>query len=88
MEKHFELDIKGMTCAACSARIERVLGKMEGVKASVNLASEKAFVSSSNPSIALNDIIQSIEKTGFKASESVHVDIEAKEQDQELLYRK
>ena len=88
MEKHFELDIKGMTCAACSARIERVLGKMEGVKASVNLASEKAFVSSSNPSIALNDIIQSIEKTGFKASEAVHVDIEAKEQDQELLYRK
>ncbi len=73
-EKHFELDIKGMTCAACSARIERVLGKLEGVTANVNLATEKAFVSSNNPAIDLPQIIQSIEKTGFGATESAKVD--------------
>lgn len=87
-EKHFELDIKGMTCAACSARIERVLGKLEGVKANVNLASEKAFVASSNPNINLPEIIQSIEKTGFGATESSKVDQDQKSLDKEQDYQK
>ncbi|MDN5718121.1 MAG: heavy-metal-associated domain-containing protein, partial [Janibacter sp.] len=39
-----DLAITGMTCASCSARIERNLGKIEGVEASVNLATEKATV--------------------------------------------
>ncbi|ATB69894.1 lead, cadmium, zinc, copper and mercury transporting ATPase [Sulfurospirillum diekertiae] len=87
-EKHFELDIKGMTCAACSARIERVLGKLEGVSANVNLATEKAFISSSNPNINLPEIIQSIEKTGFGATESSKVDQEQKSLDKEHDYQK
>ena len=87
-EKHFELDIKGMTCAACSARIERVLGKLEGVTANVNLASEKAFIASSNPNINLPEIIQSIEKTGFGATESSKVDQDQKSLDKEQDYQK
>jgi len=87
-EKHFELDIKGMTCAACSARIERVLGKLEGVTANVNLATEKAFVASSNPNINLPEIIQSIEKTGFGATESSKVDQDQKSLDKEHDYQK
>ena len=87
-EKHFELDIKGMTCAACSARIERVLGKLEGVKANVNLATEKAFIDSTNPLINLPEIIQSIEKTGFGAIESVKVDQNQKSLDKEREYQK
>lgn len=87
-EKQFELDIKGMTCAACSARIERVLGKLEGVKASVNLASEKAFITSSNPAINLPEIIQSIEKTGFGAMESAKVDAHQKSVEKEQEYQK
>ena len=87
-EKHFELDIKGMTCAACSARIERVLGKLEGVTANVNLATEKAFVTSSNPDINLPEIIQSIEKTGFGATESSKVDQDQKSLDKEHDYQK
>ena len=39
-----ELDVEGMTCAACAARIENNLNKLEGVEASVNLATEKATV--------------------------------------------
>ncbi|MCF8174638.1 MAG: heavy-metal-associated domain-containing protein, partial [Burkholderiaceae bacterium] len=37
-----ELAIGGMTCAACSARIEKQLNKLPGVEAAVNLATEKA----------------------------------------------
>ena len=87
-EKHFELDITGMTCAACSSRIERVLGKMQGVNASVNLASEKAIISSSNPEINLPEIILAIEKTGFGATESKNVDVSEKELEKEQAYAK
>lgn len=87
-EKHFELDIKGMTCAACSARIERMLNKMEGVEAQVNLASETAHVTSKNPSIDLETIIQTIEKTGFQATELQNVDQEQKSLDKEQAYQK
>ncbi|BAS15284.1 copper-exporting P-type ATPase A [Arthrobacter sp. Hiyo8] len=36
-----ELDIEGMTCASCVARVERKLGKLDGVEASVNLPSNQ-----------------------------------------------
>ena len=37
-----ELIVTGMTCASCSARVEKVVGKLQGVsKATVNLATEK-----------------------------------------------
>ncbi len=39
------LDIRGMTCAACAQRIEKVVRKLPGIEqANVNLASEKLFV--------------------------------------------
>ena len=37
-----ELDVEGMTCAACATRIEKNLNRLEGVEASVNLATERA----------------------------------------------
>jgi P-type Cu+ transporter len=39
------LEIGGMTCASCAARIERKLNKLEGVEATVNYATEEAAVS-------------------------------------------
>ena len=39
-----ELDITGMTCAACAGRVERALGKLDGVTATVNYATERATV--------------------------------------------
>ena len=39
-----QLDIGGMTCASCAARIEKKLNRMDGVTASVNYATEKAKV--------------------------------------------
>lgn len=46
MEQTLELGVTGMTCAACSARVERALKKVAGVlEANVNLATERASVS-------------------------------------------
>ena len=41
---HVELQIAGMTCASCAARIEKKLNKVDGVSASVNFATEKASI--------------------------------------------
>ena len=61
------LAITGMTCASCSARIERKLGKVDGVdSATVNLATEKALVSFSAP-VTVDRIIAEVEKTGYGA---------------------
>jgi Cu+-exporting ATPase len=44
-----DLPISGMTCAACATRIEKVLNRLPGVAASVNLASEHALVEITRP---------------------------------------
>ncbi|MRX74207.1 heavy metal translocating P-type ATPase [Bacillus lacus] len=65
-----EFNVAGMTCSACSARIEKVLNKLEGVsKASVNLALERATVEYSAGEISPGQIRQRIEKLGYKATE-------------------
>ncbi|WP_053368230.1 heavy metal translocating P-type ATPase [Bacillus sp. FJAT-27245] len=63
-----EFDISGMTCAACSTRIEKGLNRMEGItKASVNLALEKATIEY-NPSVLSDrDIIKKVEALGYGA---------------------
>jgi P-type Cu+ transporter len=64
-----EFDITGMTCAACSARIEKGLGKMEGVmEANVNLALEKATIEYNPSLLSPKDMIQRVEKLGYGAS--------------------
>ncbi|MDO5095905.1 MAG: heavy metal translocating P-type ATPase [Peptostreptococcaceae bacterium] len=58
--------IQGMTCAACAARIEKVVGKLDGVQSvTVNLASEKMVVEAEN--IDEHMIVERIEKIGFGA---------------------
>ena len=64
------IKISGMTCAACAQRIEKAIGKLNGVaKASVNLATEKAMVEYDPQVIRLSGIKQTIEKIGYKALE-------------------
>ncbi|HLO02835.1 MAG TPA: heavy metal translocating P-type ATPase, partial [Symbiobacteriaceae bacterium] len=63
------LQITGMTCAACSARIEKRLNKVEGIeRASVNLAAEKATVIFEPGIVSIEQIIQSVEKIGYGAA--------------------
>lgn len=58
--------IQGMTCAACASRIEKVIGKMEGVESvNVNLASEKMVLEGEN--LSESEIVSRVEKLGFKA---------------------
>ena len=55
------LPISGMTCANCAMNIERIVGKLEGVRAvNVNFASEQAKVTYAPGNIALNDIANQI----------------------------
>ncbi|MFT3876088.1 MAG: heavy metal translocating P-type ATPase [Propioniciclava sp.] len=61
-----ELDITGMTCASCAARIEKKLGKVDGVTASVNYATEKAKVLAPT-GVTVADLIAVVEKTGYGA---------------------
>lgn len=62
------LKIDGMSCAACSAKIEKRLGKMDGViKAMVNLATEKATVEFERAKIKVVDLIAAITALGYKA---------------------
>jgi Cu+-exporting ATPase len=65
------IPIGGMTCAACSARIEKALGKMDGVvSAVVNLATEKATVAYDPQVTRLSFIRETIEKLGYTAREA------------------
>ena len=64
---HIDLAITGMTCASCSARVERKLNKLDGVEASVNLATEKASVTFPS-GLSVADIVATVEKTGYGAT--------------------
>jgi Cu+-exporting ATPase len=67
--KSAQLQISGMTCAACSGRIEKALNKLPGVTASVNLATEVANVSF-NPGLeTVDDLIDAVVKAGYGATE-------------------
>jgi Cu+-exporting ATPase len=62
----YELEIGGMTCASCAARVEKKLNKLDGVEASVNFATERAYVAA--PAfVDLADLISTVEKTGYTA---------------------
>lgn len=63
--KQIELPIEGMTCSACAARIEKTLNRLPGVHANVNFASEKARVEFDDAKTRPEDLVRSIEKTGF-----------------------
>ena len=63
-----DFDITGMTCAACSARIEKGLNRMPGVlNASVNLALETAHVEYSPGALDSGDIMRKVQQLGYGA---------------------
>jgi P-type Cu+ transporter len=67
-EEKQEFDIRGMTCAACSTRIEKVLNKSPGVdKATINLATESGTVEYLSGVISVEDIVERVKKLGYEA---------------------
>ncbi|MGO1594109.1 MAG: heavy metal translocating P-type ATPase, partial [Ancrocorticia sp.] len=86
-----ELDITGMSCASCAARIEKKLNKLDGVNATVNYATEKASVHAPTGYDPMQ-LITTVEDAGYGATlpappqatpEDHHVD--AKDQELETL---
>ena len=67
-EERVEFKVTGMTCAACSSRIDKVLNKTEGItSASVNLTTEIATVNYYPDLISTEEIIERIKKLGYEA---------------------
>jgi Cu+-exporting ATPase len=62
-----ELNIGGMTCAACANTIERKLNRLDGIDASVNFATERALVSGIDETDAAR-VIEAVTKAGYSAS--------------------
>jgi Cu+-exporting ATPase len=63
-----QLELEGMTCASCAARIEKRLNKLDGVEATVNFATEQARVDFDPRTIAVDDLIGAVEAAGYGAS--------------------
>ncbi len=60
--------VKGMHCAACASRIERTLGKMDGVdEVAVNLAAETMQLAFSPDRLALDGVLERVKDLGFEA---------------------
>ncbi|MGJ0847920.1 heavy metal translocating P-type ATPase [Tissierella praeacuta] len=71
------LIVEGMTCAACSSRVEKVLNKQEGVvKATVNLSTNKAVVEYPSGVIDEDILVKIIEKAGYKAEVEIERDLD------------
>ena len=87
-EQRIELALEGMTCAACAARIDKALNALPGVSANVNFAAEKASVRFKPGAVSVNDLISTVEKTGYGARELVAEDREAVRQEKLRAYQK
>ncbi|CEA07881.1 Copper-exporting P-type ATPase A [Arthrobacter saudimassiliensis] len=61
-----ELDIEGMTCASCVGRVERKLGRIEGVSATVNLPLESAVVQAPDH-VTDEQVVEAVNSAGYRA---------------------
>ncbi len=59
--------VKGMSCAACSASVERILNRKDGVEsAQVSLAAEEASIIYDESKISIEELQEAVKKGGFK----------------------
>ena len=89
-----ELGVQGMTCANCVGRVERALGKVDGVlSANVNLATERASVQYLPSQVSLGQLKAAVRESGYEVLESQagqdrsEVEREAKEKEVRALRR-
>src|SRR5574340_546068 len=65
---HIDLQISGMHCASCSARLEKVLNQLPEVVATVNIATEKAHIDYNPPQTDLAALVKAVQGAGFDAA--------------------
>lgn len=64
--KHVVVPVRGMTCATCASRVEKVLNAQTGVEASVNLSSELADITFEDGAADAYSLVNAIERAGFE----------------------
>jgi Cu+-exporting ATPase len=79
--KEIRLDLEGMTCASCAARIEKRLNKLEGVETTVNFATEQTTIHC-DVDVSVEELVAAVESAGYrahpaKAVHEAHADVEA-----------
>lgn len=83
------LAIGGMTCAACSSRVERRLSRLAGVKrAAVNLSTEEALVEFEPGLVKLRDLRRAVEEAGYQVVEGGREERQVRRQDELRVQRR
>lgn len=88
-EEKLEILISGMACAACSSRVENLLNSLDGVqKAAVNLATGKASILFIPDLITPSNILDSVNKLGYKAEFASDITIDKRKVNQQRMIYK
>jgi Cu+-exporting ATPase len=66
--EHVDLLVGGMTCASCVGRVEKRLNRLDGVTATVNLATASAAVDYDPASVGVDELVRTVERTGYTAA--------------------
>ncbi|WP_204808679.1 heavy metal translocating P-type ATPase [Mycobacterium riyadhense] len=64
--RRVQLEVSGMSCAACASRVETTLNKLPGVRASVNFATRVATIDAVD--MGVEDLCEVVEKAGYRAA--------------------
>ncbi|CAN5529245.1 heavy metal translocating P-type ATPase [soil metagenome] len=68
--EHVDLLVGGMTCASCVGRVEKKLNRLDGVSATVNLATASASVELRAGTVGVEDLLRTVRDTGYTAAVS------------------
>jgi copper-transporting P-type ATPase V len=80
VSEEIELDVQGMTCASCAARVEKVLNRQAGVaNANVNFAANRATVTYYPQSVSLDELSTAVEHIGYRIDPSEPEDVESED---------
>ncbi|MCA2306437.1 copper-translocating P-type ATPase [Mycobacterium intracellulare] len=78
--RRVELDVSGMSCAACAARVETKLNKVDGVRATVNFATRVATIDAVD-TISADDLCAVVRRAGYEATPRSQVPIDQADPD-------
>ncbi len=80
--RRVQLDVSGMSCAACAARVETKLNKVNGVHATVNYATRGATIDAAD-SVATDDLCEVVRKAGYDAAPRSATPVEVADPDEQ-----
>ncbi len=86
-ERAVTLALRGMTCAACAARVEKALSRLPGVSAAVNFATEQARVTFRPGATTVEDLVDAVRRAGYEAHEITEASRAEEQARREAAYR-